>query len=470
MVRAPSRVRRFIPHAAPGILAGMQLRGWLSFALVLAGCGTTPAAPVGTDAATDIAVDAASDLPAIADTGTDLGLDAATTTDATCEPRVWDSGVGEAGAAITEVRQFLTNCRHNENTDMLVWHDAIYLIHRTYDSQVLSPDARLHLYRSTDQGVTFQEIRQFNYPARDIRDPKLVPFGNELRIYSLSRLPGFMAYDLGTDSLTTVARSTDGTTWSEPTPVYESGWSFWREIQVGARLYAAAYQDGDRSIIFLESADGLTWNRLATVFSDPCRIPLEPEPMFFPDGRVVIGIRMDDGPNYLDDGHEKLCVADPPYTHFECPTELPGRLDGPVTFEYGGDRWVIARAHLSGLRKRTVLYRWTGNLHDLQGVGLELVATLPSAGDTSYAGLVWTSPGHALVSYYTSNPDYDIPWWHGSLSASDIFMARLDMSRVTHGDTSPLHDRGVITKCRPFEDGGTLFPDVTLDATSSDAR
>src|SRR5437773_2622502 len=82
---------------------------------------------------------------------------------------------------------------------------AIYLIHRTSASQVLTPASRLHLYRSTDQGQHFTEIRHFNYPDRDIRDPKLVPVGNELRIYSLSRLPGFMAYDLGTDTITTVA-------------------------------------------------------------------------------------------------------------------------------------------------------------------------------------------------------------------------------------------------------------------------
>jgi len=90
--------------------------------------------------------------------------------------------------------------------------------------------------------------------------------------------------------------------------------------------------------------------------------------------RPIVGIRLDDGPDYLDDGHEKLCYADPPYTSFQCPAELPGRLDGPITFVHGTDRWVIARAHLPQIRKRTVLYRITGDLHDLTGVGLEAVA------------------------------------------------------------------------------------------------
>jgi hypothetical protein len=234
-------------------------------------------------------------------------------------------------------------------------------------------------------------------------------------------------------------------------------------MQFNGHWYAAAYQDGDRSIIFLGSDDALTWTRLATVFNDECRIPLEPEPMFFPDGRVVIGIRMDDGDDYLDDGHEKLCFADPPYTSFSCPAELPGRLDGPLTFEHGGERYVIARAHLPAIKKRTVIYRFTGNLHDLSGVGLEQIATLPSAGDTSYAGMTWLGPDRALISYYTSNPALgDVPWWYGSLNPTDIFLGTLDF---TNGDGTavPFVRDGAVGPCRPLDDGGLLFPDVTID-------
>jgi hypothetical protein len=199
------------------------------------------------------------------------------------------------------------------------------------------------------------------------------------------------------------------------------------------------------------------------VYSDECRIPLEPEPVFFPDGRVVVGVRLDDGTNYLDDGHEALCFADPPYDTFTCPAELPGRLDGPLVFMHGTERYVIARGHLPQLRKRTVLYHFTGNLHDLTGVGLELLATFPSAGDTSYAGMVWLDTDHALVSYYTSNPARgDVPWWYGSLNATDIFLATLDFSNGA-GTGTPFTRDGAVGPCRPLEDGGMLFPDADLD-------
>src|SRR5262245_38224830 len=44
-------------------------------------------------------------------------------------------------------------CRHNENTDLTVYNGAIYLVHRTAQSQVLGPNSSLHVYRSTDGGL-----------------------------------------------------------------------------------------------------------------------------------------------------------------------------------------------------------------------------------------------------------------------------------------------------------------------------
>lgn len=34
-------------------------------------------------------------------------------------------------------------CQHNENTDLIRWHGAIYLVHRTASSQILGPNSSL---------------------------------------------------------------------------------------------------------------------------------------------------------------------------------------------------------------------------------------------------------------------------------------------------------------------------------------
>src|SRR5580704_2124332 len=41
-------------------------------------------------------------------------------------------------------------CRHSENTDLVNWQGAIWLVHRTAESQVLGPNSSLRVSRSTD--------------------------------------------------------------------------------------------------------------------------------------------------------------------------------------------------------------------------------------------------------------------------------------------------------------------------------
>src|SRR5205085_6544197 len=56
-------------------------------------------------------------------------------------------------------------CRHNENTDLVVWQNAIWLVHRTANSQVLGDNSSLHIYKSTDQGKTFGETKVIAAPT-----------------------------------------------------------------------------------------------------------------------------------------------------------------------------------------------------------------------------------------------------------------------------------------------------------------
>ena len=42
-------------------------------------------------------------------------------------------------------------CKHNENTDLIVWHGDIWLVHRTAESQILGPNSSLHIYRYTSR-------------------------------------------------------------------------------------------------------------------------------------------------------------------------------------------------------------------------------------------------------------------------------------------------------------------------------
>jgi hypothetical protein len=106
-------------------------------------------------------------------------------------------------------------------------------------------------------------------------------------------------------------------------------------------------------------------------------------------------------------------------------------LDGPVAFRWNRRLFVIARKHLrgAGIRKRTALYEITG---DLEGgpTGIVEHGELPSAGDTSYAGVARIRGSRFGTTWYSSPPAEDPSWLAGFGGRTDIWKAELDLSRL----------------------------------------
>jgi hypothetical protein len=73
-------------------------------------------------------------------------------------------------------------------------------------------------------------------------------------------------------------------------------------------------------------------------------------------------------------------------------------------------------------RKRTALYEVTVE-------SLSHLSDLPSAGDTSYAGVVLRD-GFAYIDYYTSAIERDYPWLLGMFLPTDIRMARISLDAL----------------------------------------
>jgi len=109
------------------------------------------------------------------------------------------------------------------------------------------------------------------------------------------------------------------------------------------------------------------------------------------------------------------------------------RLDGPNLFTYDNRVYAVGRYQpvVQGpfvwqgsilARKRTALFL-------VREDGLVHLSDLPSAGDTSYAGVVLRGPD-LFVCYYTSPIDRDYPWILGMDSPSPIRMARIELGRL----------------------------------------
>ncbi len=334
-------------------------------------------------------------------------------------------------------------CRHNENTDLITFEGAIYLVHRTAQSQVLNHNCSLRISRSTDGGKTFALTGIIpgptlaTYPAlgdRDLRDPHFYVVNGKLAIKALVRLEIGSTRDSFVDTIAVVSTSPDGgATWSPLTPIGPPTWSFWRIKDHAGVHYSAAYEDGDKRVTLFASTDGTSWTPGAVIYDVAADTPLETELVFLPSGRLLALVRLDGTDEELLGNQGRLrtavCWAVPPYDAFTCPQVLDGqRLDGPVAFWHGDRLFVVARKHFleRANRKRTALFELGGTL---EGGPLTITerAELPSAGDTAYAGVTDLDADRVLVTWYSSVLVQDEPWARAIFEDADIWQATLNL-------------------------------------------
>jgi hypothetical protein len=327
-------------------------------------------------------------------------------------------------------------CRHNENTDLVTYKGALWFIHRTARSQVLGPNSALHIYRSRDEGASFVETARIEAPLdRDLRDPHFYVVGDRLHVKALTRLPVLSERDSNVETIAVETHSDDGVAWSPLTPIGPARESFWRIKEHAGTYFTASYADGDQYVTLFTSTDGLTWTKGALVYGVSADGPLETELVFMPSGKLLALVRMDGNKDELlgDQGRlrTKVCWADAPYASFTCPDELVGqRLDGPLAFFVGPRLFVIARKHLQGTgHKRTSLFELTGTLEG-GPLAIKEWGELPSAGDTSYAGVAFRSDGKALVSWYSGRLAQDEVWLLGMIGVTNIWHGVIDFTKL----------------------------------------
>jgi hypothetical protein len=329
-------------------------------------------------------------------------------------------------------------CVHNENTDLIVFEGATFLVHRTAESQVLGPNSSLRISRSDDAGQTWTLLAVL--PAingRDLRDPHFYIIDGKLAIKALTRLPVVSTRDSFVDTIAVLTVSPDGgATWDSFVEIGPPTWSYWRIIQQAGTYYNAAYEDGDLSVRLFSSTDGRAWTMGPVIYDVAEDTPLETELLVYPNGTMIALVRMDGTNDELLGSKGRLrtavCWSSPPYESFACPQELAGvRLDGPVGFFHEGRTFVVARKHFIEVenRKRTALYEIVGP----EGRPVEIVehAELPSTGDTAYAGVARIgSTDRYLVTWYSSLLAQDGPWARAILGPTDIWQATLDLSAL----------------------------------------
>ncbi len=283
--------------------------------------------------------------------------------------RIWDAGA------------------HNAFTDLVRWRDRWYCTFREGDGHV-GGDGRIRVLVS-DDGEGWTSSALIGEPGIDLRDPKFSITPDD----RLMIVAGGSVYE-GTRYMGRQPRvlfSSDGRTWSAPQRILAEGDWLWRVTWHQGRAYGVTYRsDASRdewTVTLVSSTDGRTFEPVAAL-AVPDR-PNETTLRVLPDGEMVALVRREAGNRAAWIGRSRA-----PYTEWTW-REAPHQVGGPNFVRHAdGDLWASGRSYPGGAK--TVIARMTPD------GGYDPVLTLPSGGDTSYAGMAWHD-GLLWVSYYSSH-------------------------------------------------------------------
>ncbi len=324
---------------------------------------------------------------------------------------------------------------HNSNTDLIHLNDSFYLAHQTSPYHLGSRQSKLVVRKSRD-ARSWEKVSEIKARRGELRDPKFAFIGGRLFLYALPNKK------LTAEPYTTVYTfSEDAEAWEPLTEAEPEGWLFWRPKSLdGATWYVPAYWSEHGKSILLKSTDGIDWSVVSTIYEGERNDETAIE--FLPDARIIATSRLEGSSRLTGDpnGCTLIATASPPYVDWSYVRSRITRLDGPCLFSHDGQVFAVGRYQPRPAppfryqgsifsKKRTSLFSLTED-------SLTYLTDLPSAGDTSYAGVALLQD-EAYISYYTSPTRRDAPWITGMLTQSDIKMAKVSLASLTALATSP---------------------------------
>jgi hypothetical protein len=286
---------------------------------------------------------------------------------------------------LVEVARIWGAAPHNAFTDLVRFRDEWLCVFREGQAHE-SGDGALRVIASRD-GRTWASAARLSSPTADLRDAKITvgPDGQLMLIGAAALHQPSAAHHQSIAWF-----SADGRSWSDAVEVGDKDVWLWRVTWHEGTAYGIGYSTAGRHFIRLyRSRDG---RRFETLVDDlgVDGYPNETSIVFRADGRAVCLLRRDGTPATAMVG-----TARPPYADWTW-RDLGVAVGGPHLIELPDGR-LIAAVRLYDRRTRTGLCRL-----DAAASTLTELLTLPSGGDTSYAGLVLLG-GLLWVSYYSSH-------------------------------------------------------------------
>jgi hypothetical protein len=331
-------------------------------------------------------------------------------------------------SVVLETWKAVADGAHNSNTDLIHWNGAFYLAHQTSPYHLGSRRSRLLLWRSKD-ARDWEKLAEFRNPEGEYRDPKFASINGRMFIYALPNVTLFA------DPITTVyTASEDGESWKPIEEIEPKGWLFWRpKTRDQKTWYVTAYWNKHGKSILLKSPDGENWETVSQIFEGERNDETDFE--LLAGGRILATGRLEgNGSGFGDSAASTfIATAAAPYKKWSITRSQVTRLDGPCLFPFNGRVYAVGRYQASFAPKLVqqggIYSRKRTSLFAVNEDALVHLTDLPSAGDTSYAGIV-IQGDQAYVSYYTSPIKDDYTWVTGMFRPTDIRMARIDLAAM----------------------------------------
>ena len=311
-----------------------------------------------------------------------------------------------------EVRKIWSKAAYNSFTDLIRFRGRWFCAFREGTGH-LTPDGALRILTSAD-GVTWSSVASIRCPApfQDLRDPQFSITPDGLLLLNAA------AFRPVCQSMAWLSK--DGCDWGHHHLIGPRGSWLWRTVWHSGVAYSfGRHEPKDHELQLYTSTDGLDFRahgepRLGAGYSN------ESDLLFLDDATGVSLTR-------CDGGNALLGTASSPYDRWTW-TDLGVRIGGPALLRLPDGR-TIAAVRLYEPRQRTALC-WL----DVETAALTEFLTLPSGGDTSYAGMVWHD-GLLWLSYYSSD-DY-LASMKGAIQAhlkTSVYLAKVRFQPASPGE------------------------------------
>jgi len=327
-----------------------------------------------------------------------------------------------------EVAEIVKDSSHNAFTDLSWWKGKFYLVYIASPSHFANRKSKLVILSSSEYSE-WHEICRLHFEGKDIRDPKIAVIDDQLFVYALLN-ESFDPKPVGT----VYTCSKDGVNWSSLQEIELGGWLFGHpKTGNGKDWFVAAHNSDFDQVVLFHSKDGIRWDSHATIARqkglDETAIEIIENEMI-----AISRFEPEEGLFGSDLGGTLVFTSKTPFTDWVKTDEIhPDRIDSPNLFRMGDQilaigryqpvtKWPFQKQGSVFSRKRTAIYK-------LDGKRLEYISSLPSNGDTAYAGSV-VRGGKVYVSYYSNRLDRDFPWIIGMIGRTRIITAIIETTAL----------------------------------------